>query len=75
MKQSYYVEALWDRDACVWYSESDIPGLVIEASSVAEFERLMNELAPEMLAINEHIHNERVSVEFRVKATREIAVV
>ena len=75
MKQFYYVEALWDPEASVWYSESNIPGLVIEASSVAEFERLMDELAPEMLAVNEDIHNERVPVEFRVKATREIAVV
>ena len=75
MKQFYYIEALWDPEASVWYSESNIPGLVIEASSVAEFERLMDELAPEMLAVNEHIHNESVPVEFRVRATREIAVV
>jgi hypothetical protein len=34
----------------------------------------MNELAPEMLAENEHIHNARVSVEFRVTGVREFAV-
>ncbi|MEO8927621.1 MAG: DUF1902 domain-containing protein [Caulobacteraceae bacterium] len=75
MKQSYYVAALWDAEACVWYSQSNIPGLVIEASTVAEFERLMNELAPEMLAANENIHNARVPVDFRFTGTREFAVV
>ncbi len=74
MKPSYFVAAHWDGEASVWYSESNIPGLVIEADTVAEFERLMNELAPEMLAENEHIHNARVSVEFRVTGVREFAV-
>ena len=75
MTQSYYVAALWDSEAPVWHSESNIPGLVIEAETVAEFEQLMNELAPEMLAVNENIHNERVAIEFRVKSIREFAVV
>ena len=74
MKQSYYVTALWDAEASVWHSETNIPGLVIEADTVGEFEDLMNALAPEMLAANENIHNERVAVEFRVKAAREFAV-
>jgi hypothetical protein len=74
MKPSYYVAALWDQDASVWYSESNIPGLVIEADTVGDFERLMNELAPEMLAENEHIHNARVTIEFRVTGAREFAV-
>lgn len=65
MKDSYFVRALWDADASVWISESDIPGLVIEADSLQDFEALMNELAPEMLSTNEHIHNQAVAVHFR----------
>lgn len=53
MKQSYFVAAIWDAETSVWCSESDIPGLVIEADTLADFEQLMNELAPEMLAANE----------------------
>ncbi len=74
MKQSYFVAAIWDAEASVWCSESNIPGLVIEADTLAEFEQLMNELAPEMLAANENIHNQRVQVEFRVKDSREFAI-
>jgi hypothetical protein len=74
MQPSYFVAALWDPEAAVWYSDSNIPGLVIEADTVTEFERLMNELAPEMLAENENIHNTRVAVEFRVTGVREFAV-
>jgi hypothetical protein len=50
MRKQYHVEARWDPDASVWTSSSDIPGLVIETSTLAEFEALMRELAPEMLA-------------------------
>ena len=74
MKQSYFVAAVWDPEASVWCSETDIPGLVIEADTLAEFEQTMNQLAPEMLAVNEDIHNQRVQVEFRVKDAREFAV-
>ena len=66
MKPSYYVAAVWDPEASVWCSQSDIPGLVIEADTLAGFEQAINELAPEMLALNENIHNPRVQVEFRV---------
>lgn len=74
MQPSYFVAAFWDSEASVWCSESDIPGLVIETRTLAEFEQVMNELAPEMLAANEDIHNQRVQVEFRVRDAREFAV-
>ncbi len=74
MKPSYFVEAVWDAEASVWVSDTNIPGLVIEADTLAEFEQVMNALAPEMLAVNEKIHNQRVPVEFRVKDAREFAV-
>jgi len=74
MKSSYYVKALWDPEAAVWTSESDIPGLVIEANTLTEFEVLIWELAPEMLAANENISGERVSVDFSAATRRELAI-
>jgi Domain of unknown function (DUF1902) len=62
MQPGYYVKAIWDEEASVWCSESNIPGLVIEADNLSELENLMNELAPEMLSANEGIHNARVPV-------------
>lgn len=52
MKKSYYVKALWDADAKVWYSESDVPGLVIEADTLGEFEKVMDELVPDLIEAN-----------------------
>ena len=52
MNQEFYVEALWDEDAQVYYSKSDIPGLNIEAGTLGEFEEFMHELAPVLLIEN-----------------------
>ena len=52
MSQSFYVKAIWDPEAEVWCSESDIPGLVIETATLAEFESLARDFAPELLASN-----------------------
>ena len=52
MSQSFYVKAIWDPEAEVWCSESDIPGLVIETATLAEFESLARDFAPELLAGN-----------------------
>lgn len=74
MKPSYYVKALWDPEASVWTSESDIPGLVIEANTLTEFETLIWQLAPEMLAENEGVGGGRVQVEFSAATRRELAI-
>ena len=52
MAASYYIKAIWDAEAGVWTSQSDVHGLVIETSTLAEFESLALELAPDMLAAN-----------------------
>ncbi len=52
MRKSFHVEARWDPEAQVWASESDVPGLVIETATLAEFEALMRALIPELLAEN-----------------------
>jgi len=56
MSQSFYVKAIWDPEAEVWCSESDIPGLVIETATLAEFESLARHFSSELLAENLHIH-------------------
>jgi hypothetical protein len=47
----------------VWVSKSDVPGLVIETATLAEFEAIMRELVPEMIADN--TDDRAVSVEWR----------
>jgi hypothetical protein len=56
----------------VWISETDIPGLVIEANTLSEFESLMVELAPEMLEANEEHYTKNVPLVFT--ARRELAI-
>jgi hypothetical protein len=50
MPLTCHVQAIWDAEAQVWTSQSDLPGLVIEAESLPEFEQLVRDLAPELLA-------------------------
>lgn len=73
-KPSFYVKALWDPEVAVWVSESDIPGLVIEADDLGEFEALTYVLAPEMLADNLGIHGESVTIDLSVAGRRELQV-
>lgn len=49
---TYYVRACWDAEAGVFTSESNIPGLVVEAETVDEFMEIAQELAPAMLREN-----------------------
>ncbi len=48
----FTVKALFDEEAKIYYSESDIDGLHIEADSIDEFEKIMLELAPELALVN-----------------------
>ena len=48
----FYVKALWDDEAGVFYSESDIVGLHIEAVTIDEFVAVMEEMAPQMVVDN-----------------------
>jgi hypothetical protein len=70
MQRTYAVQAHWDDEATVWFSSSDILGLVVEADSLAEFERLVVELAPALLAENEGLHDTNVVVTLAVDARR-----
>ena len=48
----FYVKALWDDEAKVFYSESDIVGLHIEAATIVEFVSTMEESAHQMIVEN-----------------------
>lgn len=48
----YTVKAVWDEEAKVFYSESDIIGLHVEAESLGEFEEILNELVGELIVTN-----------------------
>ncbi|MEO9685693.1 MAG: DUF1902 domain-containing protein [Tateyamaria sp.] len=48
----FYIKALWDEESGVFYSESDIMGLHIEAETVEEFQAIMKDLAPAMIMEN-----------------------
>lgn len=52
MKRMFYVRAHWDNEAKVYYSESDIFGLHIEAATIDEFEAVMNDVAADLIVTN-----------------------
>lgn len=57
MQRTFKVEACWDKDAKVWYSVSDIKGLTIETETLENFEKILFEVAPELIVSN-HIRPE-----------------
>ena len=60
MQQTFRVKAVWDAEAEVFYSQSDIEGLHIEAATLRlgsgqaldEFEAIMLDAAPELIMVN-----------------------
>ena len=60
MKRTFYVKAIWDDEARVWYSETDIQGLFVETGTLTEFEEIMPELARDMIIAN---HTSSVDLE------------
>ena len=50
--QTYHIRAVWDPEAEVYYSETNVPGLVVEAETLSEFMAITEELLPEMLKAN-----------------------
>ena len=60
MQQTFRVKAVWDAEAEVFYSESDIEGLHIEAATLDEFEAIMLDVAPELIMVNHRSTSELV---------------
>lgn len=52
VKRTFSVTAHWDDEARVFYSESDIIGLHIEAETIEEFEDIMRDTAVELVIAN-----------------------
>ena len=52
VKRTFFVKALWDDEAKVFYSESDIEGLHIEASGIEEFEDVLFDTAINLIVAN-----------------------
>lgn len=52
MKRTFVVRALWDEKAKVFYSESDIVGLHIEAATLDEFEDVMMDVGIDLILAN-----------------------
>ncbi len=58
--RTFFIKAVWDAEAGVFYSESDIEGLHIEARTIDEFEDVMRENAVEMIVSN-HISKDELA--------------
>jgi Domain of unknown function (DUF1902) len=52
VKRTFFVKAIWDEEASVFVSESDIFGLHIETETIEEFEDVMSEIAIELIVAN-----------------------
>lgn len=50
--RTFHVRAVWDPEAEVYYTESDIVGLHVEAATVEEFEAVVMDVAPELIVAN-----------------------
>ena len=58
----FYVRAIWDEENKIWYSDTNIEGLFIEAKTREEFAEVANEFAEELIEANhspEHEKNPR----------------
>lgn len=58
MTRFFRVNAVWDSEAEVFYSQSDIEGFHIEASDLDEFEAVMMDVAPDLIVLNHRIASE-----------------
>ena len=49
---AFHITAVWDEDAGLFYSDSNIVGLHIEAETIEEFQAIALDLGPEMILAN-----------------------
>lgn len=50
--RSFYVRAVWDPETGVFYSESNIIGLHLEAKTFEEFEEVLMDVGPDLIVAN-----------------------
>lgn len=58
-QRSFRVEALWDDEAKVYVSKSEIIGLHIEAATLEDFEAVLFDVGPELIIAN-HVSREDI---------------
>jgi hypothetical protein len=51
-RKAFTIRAIWDDEAGVYYSDSDIIGLHVEAKTLDEFEEVIFEFASELIVAN-----------------------
>ncbi|HEX6860627.1 MAG TPA: DUF1902 domain-containing protein [Caulobacteraceae bacterium] len=73
MTTAYHVRAEWDSEAQVWVSNSNIPGLVVEAATLPEFIELVQALAPDLLRENAGVKG-RVPFELLASGELDLAL-
>jgi Domain of unknown function (DUF1902) len=73
--RSFHVTAHWDQESGVFYSRTDIPGLVVETLTFEEFVDLVNLLTPDLLAENlpELKGAYRITIEARLDFLKAVA--
>ncbi len=72
MTKAFTVTAVWDPDAGVFTTESDIPGFVVEAATFEELVDLVRSLAPEVIAAN--VPSASAPYKVQIVTRRELAV-
>jgi hypothetical protein len=72
MAKTFTVTAVWDAKAGVFTTQSDIPGLVVEAETFEELVELVQALAPEVIAAN--LPHAPRPYTVQVETRRELAV-
>jgi len=50
--RTFYVKPCWDKEARVFYTESDIEGLHVEAATLEEFRAVVMDAAAELIVAN-----------------------
>ncbi|MFP5076013.1 DUF1902 domain-containing protein [Rhizobium sp. YIM 134829] len=51
-KRTFFVRAVWDDEAQLFYTESDIVGLHVEAADLPSLEAVVTEVAGELIVVN-----------------------
>lgn len=69
---AFHVSAIWDEEAGVFFSQSDIPGLHVEAETFEAFVTLVHALAPEMIADNTALGGKPVAIQ--IVARRDVVL-
>ncbi|MBD3767430.1 MAG: DUF1902 domain-containing protein [Gammaproteobacteria bacterium] len=53
MQKTLFIRAEWDEETSVWVATSDdVPGLATEADTIEKLSEKLNDMIPELLALN-----------------------